>query len=101
MTRQRIRKGVRRVSYQKCPYCVGRGAVKSVTTMSIEVLRAVKKELEKSRLREVRAYVHADVANYLLNEDRPSITKLESQHRAKVVIIAEPDMHIERFKIQK
>ncbi len=103
MTRQRIRKGVRRVSYQNCPYCTGRGAVKSVTTMSIEVLREIKKELEsrKSKIREVKAYVHPDVANYLLNEDRPGITKLESEHRCKIVIIAEPDMHIERYRIQR
>ena len=101
MTRQRIRKGVRKVSYQKCPYCSGRGSVKSVTTMAIEVLRAIKKEVERSRIKEIRSYVHPGVANYLLNEDRPSITKLESEHRTRVVIIAETDMHIERFRIQK
>ncbi len=101
MTRQRVRKGVRRVSYQNCPYCNGRGAVKSVTTMSIEVLRAIKKEIEKARLREIRSFVHPAVANYLLNEDRPSITRLESEHRTRIIIIAEPEMHIERFRIQK
>ena len=101
MTRQRVRRGVRKVSYQKCPYCSGRGSVKSVTTMAIEVLRAIKKEVEHSRIKEVRSYVHPGVANYLLNEDRPSITKLESEHRTKIVIIAEPGIHIEEFRIQK
>ena len=101
MTRQRIRKGVSRVSYQKCPYCTGRGAVKSVTTMAIEVLRATKKELDKTRQKEIRVFVYPGVANYLLNEDRPSITRIESEHRAKIIIIAEPDMHIERFRIHR
>lgn len=101
MTRQRIRRGVRRVSYQNCPYCAGRGAVKSVTTMAIEVLRAIRKELEQSRAKEISAYVHPQVANYLLNEDRPFITKLESQHRARIIIIAEPNIHIEKFRLQK
>lgn len=101
ITRQRIRKGVSRVSYQKCPYCKGRGAVKSATTMAIEVLRAIKKEVERVRIKEIRAYVHPDVANYLLNEDRPSITKLESQCRTRIVVIAEPEIHIENFRIQK
>jgi len=101
MTRQRVRRGVSKVSYQNCPYCSGRGAVKSVTTMAIEVLRAIKKELEKTRLREIRSFVHPGVANYLLNEDRPSITKLENEHRARIIIIAEPDIHIEHFRIQK
>jgi len=101
MTRQRIRRGVRKVSYKDCPYCRGKGSVKSATTMAIEVLRAIKRQIEKSRLKEVRSYVHPEVANYLLNEDRPSITKLESLHRTKIVIIAEPEMHIENFRIEK
>jgi Ribonuclease G/E len=101
MTRQRIRRGVKKVSYKDCPYCHGRAYVKSAATMAIEVLRAVKKQIEKRNLRELRAYVHPDVANYLLNEDRPSITKLESAYRTKIIIIAEPQMHIENFRIEK
>lgn len=100
MTRQRIRRGVRKVSYQNCPYCHGRGSVKSVTTVAIEVLRAIKKHVEKDRKKEVRSYVHPDVANYLLNEDRPAITKLESGNKARIIIIAEPDMHIENFRVE-
>ena len=101
MTRQRIRKGVSKVSYKDCPYCRGRGSVKSATTMAIEVLRAIKKHIEKARLREVHSYVHPEVANYMLNEDRPSIAKLEALHKTRIVIIAEPDMHIENFRIEK
>ena len=101
MTRQRVRKGVKRVSYKNCPYCTGRGSVKSATTMAIEVLRAIKKEIECSRTREIRSYVHPEVANYLLNEDRPYITKLEAEHKTKIIIIAEPEIHIERFRIAR
>lgn len=101
MTRQRVRKGVKKVSYQNCPYCAGRGSVKSATTMAINVLRAIKKELEKARVKGISAYVHPNVANYLLNEDRPSITKLEHEHRTKIVIIADPEVHVENFRIQK
>lgn len=101
MTRQRIRRGVKKVSYKDCPYCQGRGSVKSATTMAIEVLRAIKRQIEKVRLKEVRSYVHPEVANYMLNEDRPAIAKLESMYRTRIVIIAEPEMHIENFRIEK
>ena len=101
ITRQRIRRGVKKVSYKDCPYCHGRGSVKSAATMAIEVLRAIKKQIEKVRLKEVRSYVHPEVANYMLNEDRPAIAKLESMHRVRIVIIAEPEMHIENFRIEK
>ncbi len=101
ITRQRIRRGVKKVSYKDCPYCQGRGSVKSATTMAIEVLRAIKKQIEKVRLKEVRSYVHPEVANYMLNEDRPAIAKLEAMYRTRIVIIAEPEMHIENFRIEK
>ncbi len=101
MTRQRIRKGVKKVSYKDCPYCRGRGSVKSAATMAIEVLRAVKKQIEKARLKEIRSYVHPEVANYMLNEDRPAIAKLEALYKTRIVIIAEPEMHIENFRIEK
>jgi len=101
MTRQRIRKGVKKVSYKDCPYCCGRGSVKSAATMAIEVLRVIKKQIEKVRLREVRSYVHPEVANYMLNEDRPAIAKLEALYKTRIVIIAEPEMHIENFRIEK
>lgn len=101
MTRQRIRRGVKKVSYKDCPYCHGRGCVKSPTTMAIEVLRTIKKQIEKTRLREIRSYVHPEVANYMLNEDRPAIAKLEVLYKTRIVIIAEPEMHIENFRIEK
>lgn len=101
MTRQRIRKGVKKVSYRDCPYCRGRGSVKSSTTMAIEVLRAIKKQIEKTKLKEIRSYVHPEVANYMLNEDRPAIAKLETLYKTRIVIIAEPEMHIENFRIEK
>src|SRR3989338_8288133 len=36
MTRQRVRKSMESKSYQKCPYCSGRGIVKSIPTISIK-----------------------------------------------------------------
>ena len=64
-------------------------------------MRSIKKQIEKTKLKEVRSYVHPEVANYMLNEDRPAIAKLESAHRTRIVIIAEPEMHIENFRIEK
>ena len=101
MTRQRIRRGVKKVSYKDCPYCCGRGSVKSATTMAIEVLRSIKKQIEKVRLKEIRSYVHPEVANYMLNEDRSAIAKLEVLYKTRIVIIAEPEMHIENFRVEK
>src|SRR5229473_2490038 len=39
MTRQRIRPSLKRSVYQDCPYCHGAAQVKTVESMSIEVMR--------------------------------------------------------------
>jgi len=39
MTRQRHTESVRAAVYDDCPYCKGRGKVKSVLTMSVEIQR--------------------------------------------------------------
>ena len=39
MTRQRHTESVRASVYDDCPYCKGRGKVKSALTMSVEIQR--------------------------------------------------------------
>ena len=67
MTRQRLRKSLESVAYQICPYCEGRGTIKSITTMSIKALRMLKKYFVDTRKKEAQLLVHPDVAARLLN----------------------------------
>jgi len=51
MTRERIHNTVHTLSFQACPYCQGKGKVKSPLTMSIFILKEIKKHIkEKSPL---------------------------------------------------
>jgi Ribonuclease G/E len=47
MTRQRHTESVRSAVYDDCPYCKGRGKVKSVVTMSVEIQRKLQEILKK------------------------------------------------------
>jgi len=100
MTRQRMRKSVESLSYKVCPYCNGRGAVKSVTTVSIEIRRKLTQALKKwPKNKEVVLYVHPDVCRYVIIQDKSSISFLENRYRRKIIIRENPDFHIEQVKI--
>lgn len=99
MTRQRMRKSVESISYRECPYCSGRGSVKSEATMSIEVKRKLAQVLKKWPRKPLVLYVHPDVYKYLMTQDKGSISFLENRYRRKIVIRHDPDFHIEQVKI--
>ncbi len=99
MTRQRVRKSLESEAYQTCPYCRGRGSVKSVATMAIEVLRQIKKFAKETGNREVQVNISSTVATQLLNDDRIALAELENQTRCRVVIQGVNEYHLEEVRI--
>ncbi|MDD5218896.1 MAG: Rne/Rng family ribonuclease, partial [Candidatus Omnitrophica bacterium] len=92
MTRQRIRPSLESAVYDSCPYCEGKGMVKSATTMSIQTVRELRKTLEKSQGRIVNAYVHPQVAQRLMEQERKALQLLERQKHSRIFIFSEPSM---------
>lgn len=99
LTRQRMRRSVETVSYQPCPYCGGRGSVKSAVTMAIEAIRQAKRTLKSARGKTLELLVHPQVAVRLLQEDRPSLSSLEAQTHSKILVLSDPSLHFEQIKV--
>ncbi|KPK40292.1 MAG: hypothetical protein AMJ78_07385 [Omnitrophica WOR_2 bacterium SM23_29] len=99
MTRQRMRRSLESVSFRECPYCEGKGLIRSVPTTSIQALRKVKKFLKESRKKQVELHVHPEVASRLFNEDRPAIESIERVFKGKVIVKADPLLHVEDIKV--
>jgi ribonuclease G len=99
MTRQRMRRSVESMSFRECPYCQGRGLIKSVSTVSIQALRKVKKYLKETKKKQVELHAHPEVATRLFNEDPPAIESIERHFRAKINVKADPLLHVEDIKL--
>jgi len=99
LTRQRMRRSVETVSHQPCPYCHGRGTIKSAVTMAIEAIRQAKRTLKSAQGKTVELLVHPEVAVRLLQEDRPSLTALEGQSHSKILVLSDPSLHFEQIKV--
>ena len=70
MSRQRIRTSVLESSTEKCPYCGGSGHVRSVSSLALQVLRALEEQLMKGATHNLIARTRPDVALYVLNQKR-------------------------------
>ncbi len=100
MTRQRTRKSIESKSYQKCPYCNGRGIVKSVSTIAIELMRKLEQALQDVKPREVFVSLHPEVACHVFNPDRNMIKPIERRFRKAIRVIEDPNLPIEDIKIE-
>jgi len=103
MTRQRHSESVRSAVYDDCPYCKGRGKVKSAITMSVEIQRKLN-EILKKRPRDdsdfqLRIAVHPTVLERLRTEDEKLIIEMEKRYFGKLSFRPEPTFHAEQFKI--
>ena len=103
MTRQRHSESVRAAVYDDCPYCKGRGKVKSTVTMSVEIQRKLQ-EILKKRTRDendfqLRIVVNPTVLERLRNEDEKLLIEMEKRYFGKLSFRADTGMHAEQFKI--
>jgi ribonuclease G len=103
MTRQRHSESMRAAVYDDCPYCNGRGKVKSALTMSVEIQRKLG-EILKKRARDesdfqLRIVVHPSVLDRLRTEDEQLIIEMEKRYFGKLSFRSDPALHAEQFKI--
>jgi ribonuclease G len=103
MTRQRHSESTRAAVYDDCPYCKGRGKVKSAITMSVEIQRKLQ-EILKKRTRDendfqLRIVVNPTVLDRLRNEDEKHLIAMEKRYFGKLSFRADTGMHAEQFKI--
>jgi ribonuclease G len=98
MTRERIHNTVQTMASQACPYCSGKGKVKSPLTMSIYALKELKKYLKNKSLREVSLTLHPAVAEEI-SKDRENLRFIERKYRLRTNLISNPAFKIEDITI--
>jgi ribonuclease G len=103
MTRQRHTESVRSSIYDDCPYCKGRGVVKSALSMSVEIQRKLA-EILKKRTRDESDFqlcilAHPTVRERLRTEDEKLLIEMEKRYFGKLSFRADPTLHAEQVKI--
>ncbi|BET69257.1 ribonuclease G [Opitutales bacterium ASA1] len=105
MTRQRQQESTSSGLYTDCPYCRGRGIVKSATTVSVEMQRKLASVIRRLRARDphkelhIRILVNPGVLERLRSEDSDLLVRLEKNYNIALTFRADPNYHVENFKI--
>ena len=103
MTRQRQQESLSSNLYTDCPYCRGRGTVKSATTVSVELQRRltsiVRRLSSGNQDNALRVLVHPSILERLRNEDAELLVRMERDFGVKLAFRADPNYHLENFKI--
>src|SRR5437660_9286209 len=89
MSRQRIRSSVLESSTDKCPHCGGSGHVRSVSSVALQLLRALEEMLLKGATHNLIVRTRSDIALYLLNQKRAHLRTLEERFRIAIMVSAD------------
>lgn len=102
MTRQRAEESIGATTYTDCPYCKGRGMVKSLLSMSVEIQRHVSEVLRRQKKGAnvpLRITISPAVLERLRSSDEAILVDLEKKHETHLTFAADQTFHMEEFVI--
>jgi len=94
MTRKRVKHNLVRTLSQSCPYCEGSGLVRSVSTMTVEVLRRLQSLFCDTRTKRIVLQVHPDVARRLRTENKELLDVIAERFDREITVESVSDFHI-------
>ena len=101
MTRQRMRKSLEGASTTPCPYCKGKGIVKSKETVAADALQKLSQYLKSIHREQVELTASTDVIELLGRDNERLIRQLEGQSTNHISLVADPYLHIEEIRIKR
>lgn len=100
MTRKRTRESLEHILCDSCPYCEGKGRIKSAKTVAYEVLRKLKfMTLQEGT--EITVVLNPQVADLLTDEERDSLEEIENSKKIRITIKKDSLLHRENYSIYK
>jgi ribonuclease G len=99
MTRQRAQESLSDTIYENCPYCGGRGVVKTSMTTSVELHRTLNTVMRKYQdsVHDFRVILNPDVLKRLKEEDEELLIELERRYAGRLMFRGDPAYHHEKF----
>jgi len=100
MTRKRSRENLYQTLCEPCPYCEGKGYLKSRGTLCYEIFREIKKTESPIDGKRVNIFVNSEVADLLFDEERQGVEELERELGVQIEITVNNSFHQEQFEVE-
>jgi ribonuclease E len=100
LSRQKKQSTIQEISYTACPYCHGRGVRPSLEYIALNAYRKVETQAVKGLTAEMKVNVPPEIADYLQNQKRAEISRLETDYDMSIHIYGSHEMSWEDCKIE-
>jgi len=101
MSRQRLRPSLGDAFQEVCPRCSGQGAIRSIGSLSLSILRLLEDEAMKDNTSNVVGQMPVDVASFLLNEKRDQLEAIEKRSGVRLLVVPNPHLETPRYEIER
>ena len=99
LTRQRQRASLTRSVYRDCRHCRGTGLVKTIESVTLDVMRLLQLAVTRDQIRMVEVAVSPEVAFLLQNRKRAQIHDLETKHHRIISIRPDTAFSLDQVEI--
>ncbi|OJH34238.1 Rne/Rng family ribonuclease [Cystobacter ferrugineus] len=99
MTRKRVRESIGRVLHEDCPYCDGKGFVKTATTVAYEIFGEIRREAPGYKDPTLVINCNAEVARLLQGEERQELRHLMDRYNKSIQVKAQQNYHREQYDV--
>jgi len=98
MTRQRTRESLIQTLFTHCPYCNGKGVVKTFESVSIEIERALKRLISRHQKSKIELVVHPEMNDALSKKEKDFFESIAKKGKGKIKLTTNDKLHINTFE---
>jgi len=101
MSRQRLHPSVRESTTETCPRCRGRGSIRTVESMALQMLTRMEDWAEAGKKPTLVVQVPSETGEYLMNNKRENIARIEENHELQITLQIKPELMIPHYRIER
>jgi ribonuclease E len=99
MTRQRMRPSVARAVFERCPTCGGTGHVRTIESVTLLMMRELRKAIPRKDVDRLEVTLYPDVAMKVLNAKREELLHLERKWQKPVTVRGDRNVNPQEVEI--
>ncbi len=100
MTRKRVRGSLSQTLCDPCPYCEGKGHIKSPTTVCYEIIRALQRLVTNNLIhKNITIEVPPPVYDLLFEEETSYLNNIEKSYKIEINVKVNHKLHQEKYTI--
>jgi ribonuclease G len=94
MTRQRSRESLAQTLYEECPYCQGKGTIRTKESVSIDLERSLKRLIQVQQQFGIRIVCHPYLLAYIEKEDKQDLVNIADELNCQLEFAADDAFHL-------